>query len=192
MGADVSEATDLMLMVGLEYYKTLQQFVDEAEMWGVSKRIPSSAIPNGIVPGVSRMFLWYPEVIPVVTAEGKTFAELVTLLYGWRPPASDLLQPWNPALPLTPGDPIPESIMQVTFSLQGHSKRRELEREFGIQWQAAVFGWCYLDAVQYTVPEGEEVPEEVYAKYGDSLKYVTIEYADDEEGEEEQDEADNL
>ena len=50
------EAADILMCVGAEHYETPQHFIVEAQNMGVSKRLPLKAPPQGLVPGLSRVF----------------------------------------------------------------------------------------------------------------------------------------
>ena len=186
----VEDAVDILMMVGEEHY-TVQAFVEEAVSWGVSKKINPKSIPNGIVPNVSRIFVWHPRAIPVVTADGKTFKDLgMATLEGtlerpevWEQHYSDLLSEWKPEELLLPADYVPPHIMKITYYLQALESKayNQLDKEFGIQWQGGVIGYSYLGFIQYVCREGEdEVPEEL--AHIENIMPVKIEYI--EEGEE--------
>ena len=75
-----AKAVDLVLWVGQESYPKATPYVREAEELGVSKRIPVNSLPEGVVNGITRLFLKHRRAIPVVTAKGKTFQDLVNKL----------------------------------------------------------------------------------------------------------------
>jgi hypothetical protein len=55
-------ASDYLMWVGYSNYPTIRHFVEEAENLGVSKRL--SRVPNGLVPGKTRIYLAHDEGIP--------------------------------------------------------------------------------------------------------------------------------
>jgi hypothetical protein len=181
------------MYVGSEY--TVPAYIREAREWGVSKRIPANSIPEGIVPNVSRLFLWHTEVIPMIRAAGKTMADLAEKLVGmgWLGADQvllyDLDEPWSPAEQLLPDSYVPPDILVLTNVIQEQEPaiRREIEKEFGIEWQGAVFCWTYLSKPQLVVPNGQEVTDGVIDQFGPDIDYVTVRYQGSE-GEEESDE----
>jgi len=60
-GPKEEEVQDFLMWVGYSGYPTIEEFVDEAERLGVSKRI--SRLPKGLVPGKSRILLAHDEGI---------------------------------------------------------------------------------------------------------------------------------
>ena len=47
---------DIIMWIGEDNY-TVSEFIEEAKAMGVSKRIPANSIPEGIIPGRSRLSL---------------------------------------------------------------------------------------------------------------------------------------
>jgi hypothetical protein len=175
-----SNAIDLILHVGKDNY-TVPGYIREAREWGVSKRIPGKSIPEGIVPGVSRLFLWHDEVIPIVEAPGKTLKGVVDFLItngGIFAAAAetDLAEPWRPEELLLPADYVPPNVLTVTMAIQDSPRRAEIERTFDIRWQGGVFCWTYLGKIQCVLANDvEELPDEAKA-LGDAVEGVHIEY----------------
>jgi hypothetical protein len=181
------KAIDLLMHVGEVY--TVPEYIKEAKQWGVSKRIPLDGIPNGIIPNVSRIFLWHSEVIPLIRAEGKTLGSLaLKLLEMGLLDLTAIIEyefdcPWSTSEGyLLPDGYVPPHILRITCIIQAQEPavRREIEKEFQIEWQGGIFLWSYLGKPQYTVGKDGVVPDEVADKYGDSIDYVQISYDEDE------------
>jgi hypothetical protein len=183
-----SIAIDLLMMIGSDRY-TVPAYIREARAAGVSKRIPSTGIPQGIVPGLSRLFLWHNQVIPLVRAEGKSLFDLVTRLIEMGKLNQDtartleLAEHWCPTDLLLPADYVPAHILRVTCIIQDlkPSERRKLEKDFEIEWQGAVFSWSYLGRVQCVVPENateDDIPEHLRGR--DDLDFVKVDYIEDD------------
>lgn len=179
----MKSAIDLLMHVGSDNY-TVPRYLREAKEWGVSKRIPGNSIPEGIVPGVSRLFLWHSEVIPLVRAEEKNLQDVALwlvklgVLSEEKYHVFEFDRPWHPEEILLPSSFVPPFILKLTCMIQDLEldKRRELEREFKIEWQGAIFSWTYIAKPQFVTNKQGEAPAEVVAQYGDKLDYVNVTY----------------
>ena len=183
----IPQAVDLLMLVGDEY--TVPAYIRESQAAGVSKRIPATAIPQGIVPGISRLFLWHMKVIPVVGVDGLSMFDLVTGLINMAKLTVDeaktfeLNDPWKPDdLPLLPYSYVPQHILRLTCIIQDlpARQRKQFEDDFKIEWQPAVFSWCHLGKVQYVLPNDAseaDIPDAVMAM-ADEVDFVKVEYVE--------------
>lgn len=179
----VNNAVDLLMQVGKEFYPRISVFIKEANEWGVSKRIPIKSVPEGIVPGVSRMFLWHSEAIPV---PGKGLLALVSALVENNLLADDMYHAlgdddWEPADAFLPDSYVPDNILRVAMALQDAPPglRADLEERYEVTWQPGVFMYTVLGQLEYVVGKEEtEMPQEV-SRLGDIVKPVTVEYVDE-------------
>ena len=184
----IPKAIDILMYVGGDNY-TVPAYLSEAKQWGVSKRIPSGSIPDGLIPGVSRIFLWHNEAIPLVRAEGKTMRDLTDLLVEKNlldeqtATILELREPWKPEEHLLPSSYVPPHVLRLTciIQLQEPHVRREIEKALEIEWQGGVIMWSYLGKPQYIVGKDGKVPTEIAQKYGDILEYVQVEYQEDDD-----------
>jgi hypothetical protein len=181
------DAVDLLAQVGADNY-TVPQFIREAKMAGVSKRIPAKSIPHGIVPGVSRLFLWHSMCIPLVRAEGQSMFDLVTRLIEMGKLSTDearvleLDEPWCPDALLLPADYVPPFILRLTCIIQDlpGPERSKLEKDFEIEWQGGCFAYTFLGQVQVVMPKNatdDDIPEH-FRELGDEVEYVKVDYTE--------------
>lgn len=188
----MDKPVDLLMLVGQEY--TVPEYIAESVAYGVSKRIPLTAIPNGIVPGVSRLFLWHTKVIPLVRAEACTLFDVVSRLIDLGALTRDqatvyeLGEMWRPDDGLLlPDSYVPPHILMVTCAIQKlpPADRRQLEKDFKIEWQGGIFSWTYLGLPQMVVPKDAteaDLPEEVRGRT--DIDFVVVEYVDTDGGDE--------
>lgn len=174
-------AVDLLFQIGNEHY-TLGQAIAEYKRWGGSRKIPFGSIPKGHIPGVTRYFYWHRNVIPMVTAEGKTMADLTRHLVDKGFISQGLQQlvgeKWDPKVYLLPDDYVAPGIVELAVIIQDLPGKEyaELVKLFGIQWQGAVFMWGISGKPQIVVPKGEEPKAEHVAEFGDMVQYVNVDY----------------
>ena len=175
--------SDLLMFVGKEPYPWPNDFSEEAMEIGVSKRIPRMAIPE-IEPGVSRLALIHPKAIVRVTAEGMDLYGLArelmcehgdTIECEADQEVDEVIQ----ALLVCPYEG--ESMSGLTNLLRDAEKAKDLKRleeKYGIEYQAGVFGFCYLTAVHYVAQAKEsEIPADLEDVQG--IKIVRMDYEGD-------------
>lgn len=175
---------DLLMQVGADNY-TIPQFEAEARRDGVSKRIAITSVPEGIVPGVSRLFLWHPQAIPLTS---KGYLALVNSLVGDGLLDQDVYdnlteeeESWCPSDYLLPDDFVPARVLEVTRALHNAPPkvRASYEEFFEINWQGGVFMYTILGNLEYVVRKGEtDVPDDV-ARLGNIVKAVRVRYVND-------------
>jgi hypothetical protein len=173
---------DLLMMVGKEKYN-LYTYVTEALRDGVSKRISLTALVPEMMPGVTNLYLWFPEVIPMVTAKGLGITDLVDDLHkqglldkttlDWAE-----LQEWDPTELLLPDDFVAPGTLKIAMAIQQDPRvRRELEEKYKIQWQGGVFMYSPLGKVRYILKKGEtELPEHLrpYAHLIEAVRVIRV------------------
>jgi len=151
----------ILMTVGRQYY-TLAEFIDEAKEMGVSKRIAMTSIPEGLVPGISKVFIAHPDAIVKVTADGKCLADLAQEVLGEEYVSPDFAPYWEQEK-IQPDEVIPEHMLTLTyaFSKLPAAEREKLITEYGLVFHMGVIGYTYFDGFQFVVPDGqEELPEE--------------------------------
>ncbi len=62
---DPKDETALIMRVGKRYYKTPQEFLDEATRMGISKRLPSDQLPKDLKLGKTVLYLAHPKACEV-------------------------------------------------------------------------------------------------------------------------------
>lgn len=144
---------------GREHYK-LHELVEEAEQWGISKRIPITGVIEGLIPFSSKIFAAHPDAIVEVTRQGVSLAELAAELQCE-----------------------PDSMMlDLAIALSKSPERSMLIKEYLIEFTMGIVGYSPYTGTQVVVPHGtEEVPEEVkdYVDRG-VVEPVHIEYITEE------------
>lgn len=180
----VQDAVDIKMYAGEEHY-TVGEFIREARDIGVSKRIPKTAIPEGIVPGVSRIFIAHNKAILICTAgDIRDLADDLTdldLLNSETKGFFELVEPWGvEAGELLPDDFVPEQMINLVMAFEDVEPdiSRELIKKYGIEFQPGIIGWSYLTGLQYVLPKGEnELPAEL--AHIEHLEPVYVEYEQD-------------
>lgn len=61
---DPQRTHHVILGVGKTYYPTVPDFVEEARVMGISKRLPKDFDPGKLTPGKSKLLLFHPKAIP--------------------------------------------------------------------------------------------------------------------------------
>lgn len=185
----ITQVPSLLMTVGRKYYK-LYQYVDEAQNIGVSKRIPITAIPDGLVKGLSKIFLAHPDAIVKVTASDKTFADLAYALYEkdyltavqYQKIIEDVPAYWT-GEELHPNDLVPERMLDVTYALSKvpGPEHMGLGETFGLEFCMGIFGYSYYSGIEYVCKPGEdELPAEL-AHLDGYVEPVHIMYNNDSE-----------
>lgn len=170
---------DILMHVGLVY--DVPRYINETMLYGASKRISLSSIPEGLVPGVSFLYLWHSHVIPFVTSEEHTFRELVEELLDldllYQPLDEEDLE-WAARPELSSSDPVPPGILAVTCAIQENIDHRLwLQEKYGIRWQGGVFLSTPLGKLRYILKKDEtELPEHLqpYAHLIDAVRVVRV------------------
>lgn len=168
----MSSTPSIIMFAGEDNY-TLASFLDEAEFAGVSKRIPANSIPQGLVPGASKIFIAHPKAIVLVGADGLTLEDLAYRLLEmgfitaeqWAD-LVDLDMPkeaWQ-KMELEPFDPVPSCMLDIAYALSavGGSRLRDLEQEFQISYIPGVIGFSHVTRLEYVLPNDvTELPSNI-------------------------------
>jgi len=150
---------DIIMWAGEKQY-TVSSFIIEARIMGVSKRIPRNSIPEGIIPGRSRLLIKHKKAI----LHGNDLDQLVTRL--------------NVGSPYT--ITLPDDMLALVMVLEAVKEQdpviwKQLVEEFELTWSPGVIGYSYISSIQYVVEEGEEeLPDDLaHIQY---LEPVKVEY----------------
>lgn len=141
-----TKPVDLLMWVGTDQY-TVSEFIREAQQMGVSKRISRTAIPEGVVPGKSKLLI-------------KHRAAIVN-----SPRLDELAEQTGLNLQM------PEDMLKLTIALEdlrdfNHQEYFQewqiLVKDFEITWSPGVIGYTTITGVQYVAHEHEdELPEDL-------------------------------
>ncbi|MCK4819727.1 hypothetical protein KA005_28430 [bacterium] len=162
---------DIIMWAGEEHY-TVSSFIEEAERMGVSKRIPRTAIPEGIVPGQSRILIKHRQAIVQSDRLDELFL-IVSHLY-------DILE-----FALTNASlkelGIPDTMLRMVMFLEDlkvddYTAWQSLVEDYNLTWTSGVIGYSYITSIQYIAyDDEEELPEDLQHLEG-YVKPVRIEY----------------
>jgi len=167
-------AVDLIMWVGSDNY-TVSSFIEEVKRMGVSKRIPKNSIPEGIVPGVSRLFIKHRNAIVHATSKDKRFN------------LEDLIDQLTVVHDM-PHYTLPQDMLGLIFALE---RLQEEEPEswkryvtaYDLTWTSGVIGFAYITGIQYVAKDNEEgLPEDLVHLEG-YVEPIRIEYYDPDDPE---------
>lgn len=166
-----TKAVDIIMWAGEDNY-SVSQFIEEANRMGVSKRIPITSIPEGIIPNVSRLFIKHRKAITKSPKYIALVTELQLLgvyeLYAVR--ADDMEDLY--------GDNLLVTMALEKLREEQYPKWKRLVEVYEVTWEAGVIGYTYITNLQYVVHDHEEgLPEEI-EHLEDYIEPVRIEYAD--------------
>jgi len=153
--------TDLCMFVGENHYPWPNDFSEEAQRVGVSKRVSRKSIPH-IVPGETRLVLIHPKAIVKVTAEGMGLWDLAAeLVLEHIVHAKGYGEDWLDRFIL--GNIFDEQAGEYTSGLTRMLRAAErakdlkrIEEKYGIEYFPGVFGWCPLSGIQYVAKSDDE------------------------------------
>jgi hypothetical protein len=163
----MSEAPSVIMVVGKKYYEFHEAIAEYKEL-GISKRIGKKNIPEGLVPFKSKLFVAHPDAIILIGNENYGLADLGMDLYK-EGVLSDraleevvgLEQNWNPE-ELKSDDPVPEPMLYLAEAYSKSESRAALQSNYEIETRMGVFGYAYLQRIEYVVRPGEtEVPDDL-------------------------------
>lgn len=163
----MSDAPSILVVYGRKHYK-LQEMIEENEDIGVSKRLPSTAVPEGMQRGVSKILCAHPDAIVKVTAEGASLADLAyalleegTLTQVQWSRLVELDQPYWTGEELEPYDFVPGSMLDVAMALSRSPNRDKHVRTYGLEFCMGVAGYAPYSGVQLVMPDGkQDLPQE--------------------------------
>jgi hypothetical protein len=141
-----------------------------------------TSIPEGLIPGVSRMFLWHSHAIPIVQAPNLSMVDLAKELIERGLLDTDFDPEdftWNPAdWALLPDDYVPPGTLQVTCAVQRDRKlRSHLEEKYLIKWQGGVICYVPIGKLRYILKKDEtDLPEHLqpYRHLIDAVRVVRV------------------
>lgn len=183
---------DILMMTGSDNYN-VPEYIAEAMRDGVSKRISISSIVPEMQPGVSNIYIWHRQAIPLVNAQGLSISDLVDDLIASRLLDEDAvdrdeLYEWEPDGLLLPEDFVPSGVLAITCAIQRDPKvRAELESKYSLTWQGGVILSSPLGKFRYILKDDEtELPEHLqpYAHLIQAVRVVRV----DDDGDEREDE----
>jgi hypothetical protein len=176
----------LLLCVGRQFYK-LYQYIDEAEDIGVSKRIPATSIPEGMVRGVSKIFVAHPDAILTLTNPDWNLRDLVLDLNDYQVvPASVLYEIENESVDDTEKGYSHMLDIAIAFSRLPNEERARLIETYGIEFTQGIIGYSPFYGFEYVLaPDETELPAEL-AHMDGYIEGVHMVYLDDDGSPEEE------
>jgi len=173
-----SKPSDLLMWVGEEHYPEPEDFAAECMRQGLSKRIALNNIPEGIVPGQSRLFVIHPRAGLALESD-YTLQELHDALSGL---GSELVQVW-----LQDWNRNPSWVCRQIWKYSAESVDASMLAALGllVEFEAklvpAIFGYVYLTGTQYVCKEGEEdVPKQLRGKGVEPVRVIYDEEENDD------------
>lgn len=182
-----SVVPSILMWVGEENY-TLDEYIKEAQAMGVSKRVPITGVPTGLVQGVSKVFLAHPKAI-IRTRKGH-YGDLAFTLkqMGYLSDSDwekliDLEKPYWQYEVLQPFDFVPDGMLIVASAISRTNKDdfQEIVGAFDPEFCPGVIGYSPFGGFQYVLKPGEtDLPQELSHLSG-YVEPVIVKYAEDEE-----------
>ena len=161
----MDKPVDVIMWAGEEHY-TVGSFIREAERMGVSKRIPATAIPEGIVIGQSRILIKHRQAI----LQGENLEQLfLELKYVYQIP-EEWIQP--------------DGMLFLVMFLEDLRKTQPIiwestVEQYDLTWTPGVIGYSYITSIQYVAQDFEDdLPEELSHLEG-YVEPVRVEYDDE-------------
>ena len=169
-------ARDILVFRGAEYWPTPEDVIREVHAQGLSVRIPSNHIPEGLVHGLSRIALGH--IKAVMTIENGTEDDLRTAFEALTDPES----------PNASKDAGPDPhIAQVLARTYEHAPSRWLEmpesadkraifERLGVKFSPGIFAFSYYTGLTYYLkPDETEAPAKLAAKGIQAVRGVIAE-----------------
>lgn len=184
---DYDGAVDLLMQVGKDNY-TVWEFIKEAELLGISKRVGLTSLPSGVVHGVSRLFVWHQEAILSVTKycgdelldsdevveaqtsflwdlQGRNGLDETWALGKLDRAYDSFAPPENPEdLDLSWDAHVNPDMLDIVIAFQSLTpvEQKDLTKYYGIKWYPGVFGYSYITSMVYVAgAEEAELPEQL-------------------------------
>ena len=167
----MNKPIDIIMWAGEEHY-TVSFFIEEADRMGVSKRIPRTAIPEGIVPGQSRILIKHRQAIVQSDRLDELF---LTISYLYNISEFSLSDASLKELG------IPDTMLKMVMFLenlqeQDYTVWQSLVEDYNLTWTSGVIGYSYITSIQYIAyDDEEELPEDLQHLEG-YIEPVRIEY----------------
>jgi len=162
-----TDIPSVIMVVGKKYYEFHEAIAEYKEL-GISKRIGKKNIPEGLVPFKSKLFVAHPDAIILIGNKNYGLADLGMDLYNEGLISSytledlvNLEQDWHPE-ELKSEDPVPETMLYLAEAYSRSENRAALQSNYEIETRMGVFGYAYLQRIEYVVRPGEtEVPDDL-------------------------------
>lgn len=174
----------ILMVVGKEFYQ-LHEMVEEYKDMGISKRIPKTSIPDGLVPMKSKLFVSHPDAIIRVTVDGKTLMDLAIDLVDEGLLSVDEFAEivemdtdfWlNDELPSE--DLVPSPMLTLAMAYSKSEFKAHYLGAYGVETCMGVVGYGYLNRIEYVVRDGEEELPEDLAHLEGEIEPVSYTYED--------------
>lgn len=173
-------ATDAIMWIGAESYPYAPDFLEEARVMGISKRIPRTFPVGRLTPYASKIILVHPKAFPMIDAETPLFYQLESRKGGcrcdhplhvysteehctftlWNLSAYPELSTHDRVLAPTPGDDVIIQTPSVTY----YAVPPAFPPSPIIQYHAGVVAAFWITHCEYI---GEAVPEKIRETCGE-------------------------
>jgi hypothetical protein len=193
----MQQLPSILVCYGLEHYSNLAATINECRDQGISRKIPTTAIPQGMVSGMSKIFCAHPKAIMRVTKEGKSLSDVAYALFELEAMSeaayikwTSLTEPFWTGAELKSSDFVPDNMLDLTYSfaLLTDAEQKELVKEYGIEWCQGIFGYGIYDRVEFVLDDGETGLPDEYKHLEGLVTPVHVVYKDDSNDEDVEDE----
>lgn len=174
----------VLMCVGKSFY-SLHDMVEEYRDMGISKRIPITSIPDGLVPMKSKLFVAHPDAIIRVTVDGKTLMDLALDLVDEGLLTSDELyeitmmeQDFWFSDELKAEDEVPTPMLTLAIAYSRSQFQAHYIGAYGVETCMGIVGYAYLDRIEYVVRDGEEELPEDLSHLDGEIELVSYDYED--------------
>lgn len=174
----------ILMCVGKSFYE-LHEMVEEYQDMGISKRLPITSIPDGLIPYKSKLFVAHPDAIIRVTVDGKTLLDLALDLADEELLTADevyeitmMEEDFWFSDDLNSEDPIPEPMLTLALAYSRSQHKAHYIGAYGVETCMGVVGYAYMDRLEYVVRDGEETLPEELAHLDDELELTSYTYED--------------
>jgi hypothetical protein len=158
----------VIMVVGKKYYEFHEAIYEYREI-GISKRIGKKNIPEGLVPFKSKLFVAHPDAIVLVGNENYGLVDLAmdlcneSLFSAMKLEDIGMLEmDMGKIHDLKAEDPVPDAMLYLAEAYSRSENRAALQSNYEIETKMGVFGYAYLQRIEYVVRPGEtEVPEDL-------------------------------
>jgi hypothetical protein len=164
-------AQDILIFRGKQYWPTPEDVIQEVHRIGLSCRIARQSIPDGMVPGVSRIALAHRLATLYQGNEVVGLKTHATLLNELKARFAALADPRVNAILCSSYEHWASRFLAMPAEVA-----LRIFDELNLRFVPGVFGYCYWTATTYYLRRGESaVPEDLAAKGVQGIRAITLE-----------------
>lgn len=167
---------DILMWVGEQFYPTPQHITNEVRGQGLSKRLSLNTIPEGMVPGKTRIFLAHPKARLIAQGDiGEFHGQLAKIATEWLHDSPEVketmtLFEYEREIAWVDWASIVGALSLV--KCKGFAATlRALLREYKAALIPGIFAYCFYTGTSYTMMQGETLPDHL-AKRGVEADYL--------------------